>query len=145
MKSYFIPYKNKGGTVVDWDFTNPIHCLSWYNHSNGYTMSSVGRKKVYMHRFLLNFPDEVDHINGKRNDNRLLNIRQSTHIENLQNMKQHISGKLPGTILKKGKYEARCQINGKYKYLGRYDTEQEAYEKYLEEVNICLNMKIKKE
>jgi len=34
------------------------------------------------------WPDEIDHINGVKNDNRLLNLRSVSHRTNMQNTKK---------------------------------------------------------
>ncbi len=76
----------------------------------------------------------IDHINGIRNDNRISNLRDATHAENIMNltklMETNTSGYV-GVCLKKtksgvNKWEARLKIAGKYKNLGRYDTIEEA-------------------
>jgi len=95
---YFIPYRNGGGTRVDWDFQSIIHCFTWHSSQDGYAQamtlgSHSKRKHIRMHRLLLNFPDEdVDHINGIRNDNRLSNLREATRQENAMNRKCHRDG-----------------------------------------------------
>jgi hypothetical protein len=144
LDSYFIPYNKGDGTVVDWDFQSVIHCLSWHN-IEGYSVTSLylggGRKNgkfknIKMHRLILKFPPEVDHINGRKNDNRYKNLRSVTHRENTQNKICHRNGRLVGTYkYKKNKWAARIQINGKRKSLGLFNTEQEAHESYIREVN----------
>ena len=91
---YFIPYKKGGGTVVDWDFTNPIHCLNWHNDGKGYAKTNVMKKGVLMHRLLTGFPKEVDHKNGKPNDNRIKNLRSISRHGNQSNQYHHRDGKL---------------------------------------------------
>jgi hypothetical protein len=143
LDSYFIPYTNGGGTLVDWDFTNPIHCLNWYADGIGYAHNIVYlgienkkqiRKTIKMHRFLLNFPkNEVDHINGIRNDNRLSNLKPVTRRQNHQNEKQHRNGKLVGAQFRKdrNKWITQFNLNGKLKQIGSFNTELEAHEAYM--------------
>ena len=71
--------------------------------------------------------NQIDHKNKIRNDNRIANLRQATQSENEQN--KNSKGYY---IDKYGKCQATIRINGKTKYLGRYDTEEEAREAYLQ-------------
>jgi hypothetical protein len=90
MNSYFIPFENKGGTIVDWDFTNPIHCLSWHDDGHGYAKTWLyNGKRIFLHRFLLNFPPEVDHINRIKLDNTYNNLRSVNSRENQSNKSNH--------------------------------------------------------
>jgi hypothetical protein len=74
----------------------------------------------------------IDHENGNRTDNRLVNLRLGTTRENDQNKECHRNGKLCGCYWEKEseKWKAQIVINGKNKYLGRFNTEQEAHEAY---------------
>lgn len=78
---------------------------------------------------------EIDHINGIRNDNRLCNLREVTHQQNMMNRRAHKSENLRGIYKAKGKtpsWAAAINCNGKRYYLGAYKTPEEAnlaYEK----------------
>ena len=67
----------------------------------------------------------VDHINRKRDDNRIENLRVVTKQENNRNT----FGK--GWQLVKGRYSAGITIDGKRKRLGTYDTAEEAHQVYV--------------
>ena len=76
----------------------------------------------------------LDHINGERDNNRLENLREATHAQNLRNR-----GKLPNnTSGFKGvhwdrrdkKFVAKCRVNGKRHHLGYHDTAEAAHEAY---------------
>ncbi len=69
----------------------------------------------------------IDHINRKRDDDRIENLRVVTHGENQQNKQ----GKGYTYYEKTGKYKARLGLNNKEIYLGYFDTEEEAREAYL--------------
>lgn len=60
------------------------------NHGNGYKSGGIGGKKVFAHRAIWalvhgEWADELDHINGIRSDNRLVNLRSVTRLENNRN------------------------------------------------------------
>jgi hypothetical protein len=75
----------------------------------------------------------IDHINGNRDDNRIENLREVTVRENMQNMKTHREGKLVGAHKRKNnKWESHIKINGKIIYLGTFDSDKEASDKYWE-------------
>lgn len=82
------------------------------------------------------FPSKyIDHINGDRDDNRIVNLREVTPRQNSQNLKIHRNGKLVGSRKRAGnKWEAIIRINRKMTYLGCFDTEQEASDRYWQEV-----------
>ena len=52
-----------------------------------YAATIVKKKKIYMHRLLLGFPENmvVDHINNQTLDNRRENLRIVTQLENRRN------------------------------------------------------------
>lgn len=80
---------------------------------------------------------EVDHINGDRSDNRIVNLRLATHQQNLFNAKRkrtNTSGR-KGVRLVNGKWEARLRIDGKPVVLGSFPTEIEAAQRYAQEIN----------
>lgn len=56
---------------------------SWYITTRGYAATTVGGKRIYLHRLLMN-PDkyQVDHINRNKLDNRRYNLRLVTNQEN---------------------------------------------------------------
>jgi len=75
--------------------------------------------------------NQIDHKNKDKKDNRLCNLRVATQSENEQNKNSK------GYYMDKhGKFQAKIIINGKYKYIGYYGTEEEAHEAYLAEKRI---------
>lgn len=62
---------------------------SWWMNVNGYAAGKQEGKQVLLHRLLLDCPRDrqVDHINGKRLDNRRENLRVVTFAEQMQNKK----------------------------------------------------------
>ncbi len=79
----------------------------------------------------------IDHINGDRTDNRIVNLRDVPYRTNNENQKKphrsNTSGYLGvSRIQSRGKWQASIQLNGRNKNLGRYDTPEEAHAVYLE-------------
>ena len=106
-------------------------------HVQGYVQVRVGG--FYLaHRLAFlymtgNFPSiDIDHINGNRSDNRWGNLRPCTHQQNMFNMKTRvdsISG-FKGVTRKRNGWQARIMINGKPKFLGVFDTPEQAAKVY---------------
>lgn len=81
--------------------------------------------------------NEIDHKNGNSHDNRIVNLRDITHTENLQNTKNphanNITSKYLGVSLDHGKWLARIRIgNGKRVNLGWFNTSKEASKCYFD-------------
>lgn len=100
------------------------------------TIDGVKKNAIYPHRlvaiaFLPN-PDnlpEVDHINRDRTDNRVENLRWVTHRENCFNKDCRAESKSKEkniNLRANGKYVVQIQVDGKRKYIGVYDTLEEA-------------------
>ena len=94
------------------------------------------RHTIWMHHLVIGKPTKgmmIDHIDGNGLNNQRSNLRIVTNRQNLQNMKNHRNGKLSGCYYNKNnnKWQAQIRINGKIKYLGYYNTEQEAHDAYL--------------
>ena len=72
---------------------------------------------------------ELDHINGNPSDNRLANLREATHAQNMANGKTKRTG-LKGVYWDKRykKWYARIKKDGKSISRGPFDTEKEAGE-----------------
>jgi hypothetical protein len=97
-----------------------------------YLRLSYRNKNVYAHRVIWalahgDIPEgmSIDHINGNGADNRLSNLRLTSHSENLKNSRlsrKNTSGAL-GVYWKKDvcKWVATIAINGKNKMIGAFD------------------------
>lgn len=92
------------------------------------------RVPIKLHRWITNCPEnmEVDHYNNDTLDNRrLINLRVSSHAENLQNrLKACINSKsgIRGVWWeeRKQKWQAQIKLNGKNKHLGYFSTIEDA-------------------
>lgn len=77
---------------------------------------------------------DLDHINGVKNDNRIVNLREVDMSTNLENQRRAHSKNILGLLgvsPKRKKYEARICIRGKVKRLGIFNTAEEAHEAYV--------------
>jgi hypothetical protein len=98
---------------------------------SGYAQCKLDGVYYYLHRLAWlyvygNFPKSLDHINGNKSDNRITNLRLANQSENLMNKGVQInntsgySGIYFDAVMQK--WASRVKVNGKYKYLGCYDT-----------------------
>lgn len=110
--------------------------IAGYVNKLGYVMIGVGGKRYLAHRLVwlyVNgyFPKEcIDHINGDKSDNRIHNLREATKSENEYNKKVHTNSKsgVKGVYWNKinKKWVADIRANGKYFYIGSFETLKEA-------------------
>lgn len=98
-----------------------------------------GSKKIYdVHRLIWIYvygeiKNQIDHINGIRHDNRLCNLREATHQQNMMNRKKTSKkNKFKGIYSSKNKkrWVAEICFKGQRKYLGIFDTQEEAGQVY---------------
>ena len=98
-------------------------------------------KQFYAHRvcWLLHYgvwpKNEIDHINGIRTDNRIINLRDVEKRVNNQNTKKVRSGRMLGAYYNKSnkKWRAKILKNKQHIHLGYFKTEKEAHEAYMKE------------
>jgi hypothetical protein len=104
---------------------------------HGYISIDINNKRYYAHRLAFlymtgKFPEnKIDHINIIRNDNRWENLREANNNQNAHNSSRpsHNTSGFKGVSKNKatGRYEAHIKINNKKKFLGLYDTVEEAF------------------
>lgn len=106
-----------------------------------YVSSKVprSRRRVFLHRFLLNPPDGmvVDHRNGNGLDNRRSNIRICTQAENVRN-NRGVAGKtsqFKGVSFWNGWWIATITSHGKQIRIGQFSTERAAALAYNDAAN----------
>lgn len=105
---------------------------------DGYRVVRVAGKQRFVHRIIYalhtgTLPKMLDHINGDKADNRLINLRPATHALNSQNVRPR-NRELPMGVQRGHKspnYTAWLTINGETTYLGTYPTPDEAHQVYL--------------
>jgi hypothetical protein len=105
-------------------------------HCRGYRQGVVLTARVATHRVIWaivhgSWPSKhIDHINGDRSDNRLVNLREVTSAENSKNMKlfaTNTSGHSGVSLTARGKkWRARINVGGQEKHLGEFASLDEA-------------------
>ena len=109
-------------------------------NNEGYLRIAFKRNLYSAHRLAWWFvygklpKQEIDHINGLKNDNRIINLRDVSRRANNSNFEIHRQGKLVGCyyVPHIKKWAACIKINRKKIHLGCFNTEQEAQARYLE-------------
>ena len=102
-------------------------------NTNGYLVASVKSKIYRIHRLVFMWhhgfvPEQIDHINGVRSDNRIENLRQATASQNNQNRKATSSSGIKGVHWHKQsrKWIASICINRKSVHLGSFLNKEDA-------------------
>jgi hypothetical protein len=101
--------------------------------SGGYQVVKIGDGTFLLHRIIWKMatgddPEFIDHINGIKTDNRLLNLRSVTKTGNNRNkstQKNNQSG-VNGVTFRRGRWVAQIPMPGGGRHLGQYDTAAEA-------------------
>ena len=124
---------------VDEKYWHSLIKFTWDLNADGYAYTTVKTQKFTMHRLIMeNFENMkignnvVDHINHKRIDNRVENLRIVSHSENNQNRKkkQGTLSKYIGVEPSGGKWCSSITYQKKKYHLGSYQTQEEAAEVY---------------
>lgn len=117
---------------------------------DGYRIITIEKVALRAHRiawlmFYGYWPsDDIDHINRIKSDNRISNLRVVTNQQNQINKDKGgfyggrpTSSKYKGVSkYKGGKWRAHIKSDGKFRCLGHYKTEEEAFEVYkMESIN----------
>lgn len=109
--------------------------------SDGYVYIKFKQKRIGAHRvvYYMHYgfiPNEIDHINRIRSDNRVENLRDAiTHTNNLGNQSiqsRKKTSKYKGVCwdANRKKWMASIKVSRKFKYLGRFDVEEDAAKAY---------------
>lgn len=111
-------------------------------NKDGYKQVMFNGKRYLIHRLVWSLfsnsdnPEEIDHINGNRLDNRIENLRACSRKHNLQNQrfpsKHNSVGVLGVSFCKdKKKYRAQIAVDGKDIRLGYFEDINSAKNAYL--------------
>lgn len=128
-------------------FASEAYCKSWNTRysgqeaftasgAKGYLTGDIFDRKHYAHRVIWALvtgawpKHQIDHENHNRADNKWLNLRDATNVQNGRNQsraKNNTTG-VTGVSFKKanGKYHARISVNNKRIDLGYFDSLEEA-------------------
>lgn len=111
--------------------TTEVGCELGSRHKDGYVELRFMGKCYLAHRlawFHVHgvWPDNIDHINHDRSDNRLANLREVSRAENQRNqkLKSNNTSGVTGVFWRKDKQRwlAKIKVNYKDKSLGYYDS-----------------------
>lgn len=84
----------------------------------------LSHRLAWLHTYGCWPADELDHINGVRDDNRIANLREATHAENSQNIsiRSTNTSRHTGVVWDKRrrKWQSRIMVNGAACYLGYF-------------------------
>jgi hypothetical protein len=107
--------------------------------SDGYHTISIGSSRRYFAQRLAflyvygRWPaEDVDHIDGNPSNNAIVNLREATRSQNLQNKRSrsNTSSGLKGVTWQGRKWVARIKRDGRNDYLGSFKTAEEAHAAY---------------
>lgn len=103
--------------------------------SYGYIAISYDGNRYKVHRLIWVWvygeePDQIDHINGDRQDNRIQNLRSVNHKTNCRNRGKQINNKSGFNGVSwhehSGKWGAQLKVDCKQIHIGYYNSPQEA-------------------
>ena len=122
--------------IIDVDDVDKVRDIKWGYEKDGrvrgFCVIDGKRKLVKLHRYIMQVPGEIDHINRNQLDNRKGNLREVTSSHNKMNRGKQANN----TVGYKGvtairtknsvKYMAQIGVASEHKYLGVYDSKIEA-------------------
>jgi hypothetical protein len=103
--------------------------------SNNYLSIGIGYEEYLVHRIIFMmfygyFPKYVDHMDGNSRNNKIDNLRECTNQQNSfnQKLRKNNSSGIKGVSWDnyRQKWSAKCQLNRKTIFLGRFKTIEEA-------------------
>jgi len=118
------------------------HARPGWTADKGYLRIEIDGKAYRAHRLAWLYmygenPDQIDHINGVKLDNRICNLRNVTRQVNAQNQRAASRNNKVGLLgvtkmCQRYRAQVRDPINKKIFYLGTFDTPEEAHRAYIE-------------
>jgi hypothetical protein len=144
--------RKKGGEVVgeamvddEFYMYSTSNNLRWGLSGKRYVIGKLGRRVVYMHREVLmhagyKIPPKahVDHLDRNPYNNQLSNLELKTCSDNVRNSKLHKDSThgIKGVAFSRTskKYYGQVSAEGRWKYLGLFNTKEEAGYAYDDEV-----------
>ena len=132
----YLTYNESTGKIIWIKRSNP---LAGPGDEAGRTLISGRYRKIQLHgksmlahrvAWALHYGewprDQIDHINGDGNDNRISNLRCVSKSENMRNLTMHRNGKKFGVHSCRGKWHASLRRNNKNVFIGSFKTQDEA-------------------
>lgn len=112
------------------------------NFGQGYIGVQIDGRRYQAHRLAWLYVfgawpnNEIDHIDGVRNNNAIANLRDVTHRQNIQNKRKATSGSRSGLIgahfkKYKNKWSSCIACSGKRIHIGYFDSAIKAHEAYI--------------
>ena len=124
------------------DFSRVIQ-LKWHIGGDGYVKHSYRKNgkvySLYLHHFILQTTDKIDHEDRNKLNNKRQNLRPATARENAANsiyIKKHKTSKYKGVYWRKDYSKWQVSIGHERKYLGWFGDEEEAARAYDAEAKI---------
>lgn len=119
---------------ASWNAKNAGKEVGYISRQSGYRQTAIFGKQQQLHRLIWLYvygeePDNIDHINSIRDDNRLLNLRSVSFTDNNRNARKRTDNKTGVTgvqLVKSGKWLVRIRVDGKLIIGGTFSDFQEA-------------------
>jgi len=128
-------HRTAEGNCNNWNARYAGRAAFTANHNDGYKAGAIFKQKLLAHRVAWAmvhgvWPDVIDHDNGVRDDNRIANLRNGTHQQNLRNCKLSKANKSGHTGVfwdkARGKWLAYIRVDNKHIHLGYTDDIEDA-------------------
>lgn len=111
-------------------------------HGAGYVQVNVDGNNYLAHRVIWLFvhgewpQEDIDHINGSRTDNRIVNLRDVSRMVNMENLRAPTSRNTSGYLgvswsQKDGRWVSHITHAGRVQHIGAFLSKEDAYEAYL--------------
>lgn len=118
----------------------PVGSVVGSTSNTGYVTSMIDGKNYQHHRLAWLYvhgylpPEDIDHIDGIRANNRFANLRLASRWQNCQNtaIRSDNTSGTPGLNRVGTRWRVRTAVLGVYHHIGYFDTIEEAREAYLE-------------
>lgn len=118
-------------------------------HKGRYLETCVGQYKELVHRLVFLYhkgylPEYIDHVDGDGLNNKIENLREATHSQNMHNAKKSINNNSGASVKgvyrygKQGKWKVQIMLGGKLYGKAGFDSLEEA-EKYASFLRIELH------
>jgi hypothetical protein len=123
-------------TIVDDEDYAHLVLIPWRYNNNGYAITAKTAQPKAMHHYILHIPPNMvaDHINRDRLDNRKINLRICTKLENSKNRSKRFNSKsdFRGVSYnnRDKNWAAKIWVDGKNLHLGTFSNDIDAAKAY---------------